>query len=326
MILTTFRSLLSAVAATSLLSMIPLQVSAQESRPLRLVVDYAPGGIPDVMARIIGQKLSETTGRPVVVENRPGAGGRLAINYVAAAPADGTVLMMGQTGSYAIAPHLMNEPSPFGKTLKPVSLLATAPIVLAVNAAERIDSIPSLVARARATPGMPYGSSGNGSAHHLAMELLKSSARIDLTHVPYKGASLAAGAVTAGEVKLAFLGLNTAVPLAKSGSIRILGVASSERSALAPEIPTLAEAGVPGYGLSVTLGFFVQSNVPQSVVNALNASLENVLRDEGTRAKLASMGVDVDRRNVSPDQYSAIIRAEYEAIGQIVKTAKLKTD
>lgn len=312
---------LAVVQAASAAAAIP----GLPNKPIRLIVGTAPGGVPDALARVIAQQVSASTGQTFIVENRVGAGGLVAVNSALNSEADGTSLVLAETGSYAIAPHL-NPINPFENNFKPVVLLATAPIFLVTNSKLQVSSVKELIAAARAKPGMPYGSSGNGSSHHLAMELFKSMAKVDLTHIPYKGAAQTAMAVTSNEVNVAFLGMNTAVPQAKTGRINILAVASKTRNSLMPDVPTIAEAGVPGYDIGITLGLFTPAATPQGTIDALNKEFSKALSSPAVREKLAPMGVEVADGTTTPAQYTKLIQHEFQVFGKIVKDIGLKID
>lgn len=318
---TTRRSALAMLLAAPISSAFA-QPTPRLAATTRLVVGTAAGGVPDVLCRIVAEEMTRSTGRSVVVENKVGAAGLLAVNYVLGLPADGGALVLAETGSYGIAPH-MTRINPFADSLKPVALLARAPIFLVASTGTGISSLPELVAYAKENPGLAYGSSGNGSSHHLAMELLKSMTGIDLVHVPYRGAAQTAMAVVSGDVKLAFLGLNTAVPQAKAGKLKILAVASGTRSALLPEVPAISET-LPSYNISITLGLFGRADTPAGLVSRLNADISAAALSNSTRERLAPAGIEAVRAIESPQAYEALVRREYETYGRIVRMANLK--
>jgi tripartite-type tricarboxylate transporter receptor subunit TctC len=303
----------------------PAHGQAAEKQPLKIIVATAPGGVPDGLARIIGQQITQDTGRPVIVENRLGAGGLVAMSALANSPADGNTVVLVEGGSYAIAPH-MSRINPFEGNAAPVALVATAPIFLCVNPKLGVNTIKEFIALAKAKPGMPYGSSGNGSSHQLAMEFLKSKAGIDLTHIPYKGAGQSVLAVISGEVSSAFLGMSTALPQSNAGKLKILAVASAKRNPLLPEIPSIAEAGGPNSDMRIALGVFANARTPAPLVNHLNQLFGSATKVPAVKAKLAQMGIESSDGTTSARQFAAMVKSEYEQYGEVVKSLNLKID
>ena len=295
------------------------------NRPVRIVVPYPPGGSPDVLARTLGQKASENLGQQIIVDNRPGAAGVIAAEIVMRAPPDGYTLLIADSGVYSINPNV-NPKLPFDPLadFTPVILAATSPIVLVVNASSPVQSVRDLIALAKSKPGMPYGSSGTGTAHHLAMELIKSLSGIDLTHVPYKGAGQLVPAILAGDVAVGFAGLNLSLPQAKAGKLRILAVASGARSALLPDLPTVAEAGVPGFEINISLGLLAPAGTPRDIVARLNAEFGKALSSPDTRQRLFGLGVDP--AGSTPEQFSEAIRNEIQQYGKIVKSTSARVN
>ena len=295
------------------------------AKPIRVVVPYPPGGSPDVLARTVAQKLAENIGQQVIVDNRPGAGGIVAADAVINAPPDGYTLLIADSSVTSIAPNLKRDSSfqPL-KNLMPVTLAATSPIYLIVNSALNVSSVKDLIALAKAKPGLPYGSSGNGTGHHLAMELLKSLAGIEMTHVPYKGAAQTVPAVVSGDVAAAFAGLNLAAPQAKAGRVKILAVATGRRSALTPDLPTIAEAGVPGFDISITLGFFAPLNTPRDIIEKLNAELVKAVKSPDVQQRLVGLGVE--GVGAGPEQYAEVLRQETQQYEKLVKATGARVD
>jgi len=319
------RALLGLLGSHALLFGPTSRAHASDSSPFRIVVATAPGGVPDVMARIIAQQITQETGRAAIVENKLGAAGALAAATVQNAPADGTTMMLVEGGSYAIAPHL-NKTSPF-EDLAPVGLAATAPIFLCVNSQTGIGNFDQFVSYAKKNPGMAYGSSGSGSSHHLAMEYLRSALKLDITHVPYKGAGQAVLAVISGEVKAAFLGQSTAAPHAATGKLRVLGIASVKRNTtLAPDIPTIAEVGGPAMDMPISIGAFAHSKTSARDLQVLNKQLGQATASATVRDRLAQLGIESSDRGMTPQQYAAMTKREYEFYGEIVKSVKLKAE
>jgi tripartite-type tricarboxylate transporter receptor subunit TctC len=292
--------------------------------PIRIVVPYAAGGLPDVVARTVGAKLSENIGQPVVAENRAGAGGVLASDTVIRAQPDGTTLLVADSSIYSINP-VISRKLPFDtlKALAPITLAVDAPIFLAVNASLPAQNMQELIALAKAKPGMSYGSSGPGTGHHLAMELIRVLAGLELTHVPYKGAGQSVPAAVAGDVAMVFAGLNSVLPHAKSGRLRILAVAIGKRSELYPEAPSVAET-IPGYEVNITIGFLAPARTPREVVNALSAEFNRAIASPEVKQRLNSLGVAPV--GTTPERFAEVIRAELGQYGELVKRANFRVD
>jgi tripartite-type tricarboxylate transporter receptor subunit TctC len=295
-----------------------------QKAPIRILVPYAAGGLPDVVARTIGYKVAENTGQPVLAENRPGAGGVLASETVIRAPADGATLLVADSSIYSINP-VVNRKLPFDtlKELAPITLAVDAPIFLAVNASLPVDSVKELIALAKARPGMAYGSSGPGTGHHLAMELIRVMSGIELTHVPYKGASQSVPAVVAGDVAMTFAGLNSVLPQAKAGRLKIIGVAIGKRSSLYPDAPSVAEA-LPGYEVNISIGFLAPARTPRETLNALSAEFNKALASPEVRQRLNSLGVEPV--GTTPEQFAQAIGNELAQYGELVKKANFRID
>lgn len=295
------------------------------SRPVRIVVPYPPGGSPDVLARTLAQRVSESVGQQIITDNRPGAGGSVAAEAVMRASPDGYTLLIADSSVYSISPNL-NPKLPYDtlRDFAPVSLAATSPIFLVANNALPVQNVKDLIALAKAKPGMPYGSSGNGTAHHLAMELIKSLSGIDLTHVPYKGAGQVVPAVLAGDVVVAFAGLNLVLPQAKAGKLKLLAVATGQRTPLLPDLPTVAEAGVPGFEITITLGLFAPAGTPREVIGKLSAEFVKALNTPDVRQRLTAMGVEP--AGSTPEQFAEAIRTEIEQFGKLVRTSAARVE
>ena len=316
------KVILGVLAALSLCIGVPVQ--AQPSgKILRLVVSFPAGGQPDSLARVLAQKMSENLGHQVIVENRPGASGAVAAAYVSNSEPDGYTLIMLSSAAYSISPNVQQAlPNPF-KEFIPVALAATAPLVLVTTPAHA-QTLKDFIALAKAKPGLPYGSSGIGTGHHLAMELLKSRAGIELQHIPYKGGVQTVPAVIAGDVVATFTGLNVALPYAKAGRVKILAVATGRRSAMAPEIPTIAELGVPGYDISISLGLLAPAKTPPEIIRKMNAEIVKAVNAPGTREKLFALGNEP--ASSSPEQFGELIAREFQEYGKLVKLTGAKVD
>jgi tripartite-type tricarboxylate transporter receptor subunit TctC len=292
------------------LALICAVASAQPypERPVRLVVTSPPGGANDIQSRIIGLRLAERLGQPVVIDNRGGASGILAAEIVAKAPADGYTLLGGTNSTFSVNPTLFPRvPYDTLRDFAPVSVTVMTPHVLLVHSSLPAKSVQELIALARAQPGrLNYASSGGGSAFHLGMELLKTVAGVQIVHVPFKGSALSVNAMLAGDVQMMLIGMATGLPLAKSGRARVLAVANPKRSALAPELPTIAEAGVPGFGYESWFGVVVPARTPRPVIARLHEGLSGVLGQAETRERLAAQGYEVI--STTPAQMAAKIR------------------
>ena len=314
------RLLHACVAGALLLA--PLAAAAQgfPNRPIRLIVSAPPGTAPDIVARTVGQKMSENLGRPTIVDNRPGGGGIPAINAVLAAAPDGYTLLITDTGVYSILPNINTGVDPL-KSLVPISLAATTPLYLGTSATLNASTLQEFIAVAKAKPGLPYGSAGNGTAHHLFMELVKSLAGIDLNHIPHKGVAPAVQSMLTGEISAAFAGINLLLPQAKAGKLRILGVASDQRSALMREIPTIAEAGLPGFNIKpISKGYFAPLGTPADITELLRTEISKATRTDEVVKRLLSVDIEIPS-GFSTEQFVETVRLERQVFGRLVKAA-----
>ena len=296
------------------------------SKPARMIVPYPPGGSADILARAIGAKVGEGLGQPVVIDNRPGAGTIIGTEATAKSAPDGYTFMLGTVSSHAINPAL-NPKLPFDpvKDFTPLSLVASIPFAMIVHPSVAAKSVQEFVALAKAKPGqINYSSAGTGTSNHLAGELLKSMAGIDLVHVPYKGSAPALNDLIAGQVSMMFDLVLTAAPHIKSGAARGLAVTGSQRSPVLPELPTVAESGLPGYEVSAWFGIFAPAGLPQPVAQRLNAEFVKVMREPDLKQRLASLGADP--LTSSPEQFSAYLRSEIDKWAKVVKASGMKLD
>lgn len=305
------RPLIGAAAvAIALASSATFAAEAYPSQPLKMVVGFAAGGGNDVIARIIARELQSSLGQTVVVENRAGAGGMIAADLVAKAPANGYTLLLGSTGNNTVAP-LLAAKSSFDprKDLAPVSLVAESGNVLLVNAAVPANNLKELLALARKEPGkLNYASSGNGSTLHLAGALFARQADVNIVHVPYRGNAQALTDVQAGQVQMTFSGLPPALQSTKSGQTKILAVTTKERFKSLPDVPTIAEAGVPGYEFSTWYGVFTTGGTDPAIVEKLATAVKNAVAKPAVAAALAAQGVDPV--SSTPAQFRAQIDKE----------------
>ncbi|MSQ70111.1 MAG: tripartite tricarboxylate transporter substrate binding protein [Betaproteobacteria bacterium] len=294
-------------------------------RAIRIVVPIPPGGGPDIAARVVGQKLAEAIGQPVIIENRAGSNGNIAGDIVAKAPPDGYTLLLGMDSLVAINPHLYAK-MPFDplKDLVPVATLVSNMFVMSVNPAVPVRSFQEFIQYARtATPALNYASGGNGSQHQLTMEMLKQRAGIDLVHVPYKGGSPATTATVAGEVAAMFAGTSTA-PQIKSGKLRALAVTGARRSALFPDLPAIAEF-YPGFETTIWLGLFAPANTPEAALSRLRAEIATVLQMRDVKERL-NAGGGLDPFPSSLEEFTALIRRDYAKYGKLVKDIGARVD
>lgn len=319
---------LGAVACASLLGLTtPVPAFAQEypSKPLRLVVPQPPGGPTDIVARLVAQKLSERLGQQVVVDNKPGAGSNIGTEIVAKAPKDGYTLVMA-TVQHIVNPFLFTS-MPFDpvKDFAPISLMTKAYIVLVVNPDVPVKNVRELLAYAKATPGgVSWASAGNGGTSHLALELLKVEAGIPATHVPYKGTPPALADVMGGRVPVMFDGVVTSLPQIKAGKLRPLAVASLTRSPLLPDVPTMTEAGVPGFEAVGLAGILAPAGTPSAIVDRLSREIAAILRTPEVKGQLESMGLEVVAS--TPAEFAAYIEADSRKWGKIIKDAGIKVE
>lgn len=297
------------------------------SKPVRMVVGFPPGGGTDVVARILQPKLSELLGQSVVIDNRPGATGTVAAGQVARSPADGYTIMMGHVAVNAIAPSLFSKlPYDVNKDFAPVTLAAAVPHIIVVHPALPVKSVKQLIALARAHPGeLSFPSAGNGSTPHLAGEMFKSMTGTKLLHVPYKGTGQSIPDLLAGRHQVAFDTMPAATPYVRSGRMRPLAVSSAKRVADFASLPTVEEAGVPGYVLTTWYGVFAPAGTPPAIVNRLHAELAKAIQAPGTRERLVENGFDGTVTN-TPEEFAAMVRADIVRYAKLVKEAGLQID
>jgi tripartite-type tricarboxylate transporter receptor subunit TctC len=295
------------------------------NRPLKIVVPFPPGGAADGFARLIGQKLSEAWSQPVVVENKAGAGGQIATQAVATAPADGYTLLVVTVG-HAVNPSLYARlPYNTEQDLLPVAQLATVPSVLVVNPAVPAQSLRELLALAKAQPGkLAYASSGTATTSHVSAALMASMAGLDLLHVPYKGSAPALTDLIGGQVQVMIDPLVSTAQHVKSGKLRALAISSARRSALVPDLPTMAEAGLPGYDFAAWFVLLAPAGTPPAVVNKLNQQVQRSLAAADVKERYAVMGAEPGQG--SPADLQAFIGAEIKRYAQLVKTTGMKVE
>ena len=291
--------------------------------PMRIVVPFTPGGGTDILSRILAQKPNESWGQPVVVENRAGAGGTLGTAIVAKAAGDGQTILVMPAG-YAGNPSLYKKlPYDQNKDLAPVSLLASGPLVLVVHPSLPVKSIKELVAFARARPGdLNYGSPGSGTLPHLSAELFNSMNQIKMVQIPYKGAGAAVTDVLAGRVPVYFMNILQSLSLIKAGKLRALGVTTPERTAIAPQIPAIAEAGLKGFDMTNWYGMLVPAATPREVIVKLNAEVARILKLPELRSRLAEDGMTVVAG--TPEQFAEFLVRETAKFSRVIEAAGIK--
>ena len=294
------------------------------SKPVRFIVPITPGGSNDVVARAIAQKLGETWGQPVVVENRPGAGMNLGAEAVAKSPADGYTWLLGANNLFAFNPHMGKVPFDVFRDFTPVTQVATVPFVMVVHPAVPAKNVAEFVAYAKANPGkLNYASSGNGSPQQLAAEMLSRQAGISMQHVPYKGALPAITDMLGGRIDLFIGAVNSLMPHIREGTLRMLAGAGGKRFAGMPDLPAIAET-VPGFALDVWLGVFMPGNAPKDIVVKVNADITRALNAPEVRASLAAQGIEAITS--TPDALAATIREDHARWGKVIADANIKAD
>jgi tripartite-type tricarboxylate transporter receptor subunit TctC len=315
-----------AILGLAALSAVPSQAQAPyPSRPIRILVTIPPGGAPDIAARLLSQYLQEEQGWQVVIENRTGANGNIAAAEVAKAPPDGYTLLLGADSGITINPHVYSKLS-FDtlKDLLPVASLATNQFMMSANPELPVKSLAEFIEYARKTrPPIPYASGGNGSQHHLVMEMLKQRAGIELLHVPFRGAAPAVTSTLAGETKVLFSG-TVSIPMIESGQLRGLAASGKHRSKKFPDLPTVGEL-YPGVEIDIWLGLFAPSGTPEPVVMALRSAMHKLLARPDVAEKLNVSG-SLEPLILSPPEFSSLIRADYEKYGKIVRDLGIKMD
>ena len=321
----TKRTLMRATAGALLLLAAPLSMAqAWPARPIRLVVPFPPGGLIDNMARLVGNRLAQELGQPVVIDNKPGAGGNVGAAEVARAPADGYTLLMASpalTISPAIYKNLPYQPS----QLAPVALLGRVPNVLLVNPASGIGKVQDLISRAKAKPGqLNYASNGNGTSLHLSAELFKRRSETFITHVPYRGAAAAITALLSGEVDMMFDNLPSAIGQIQAGKLRALAVTTAQRSTALPDVPTLAEAGMEGFNVSAWFGVAAPAGLPAPVATRLADALQKVVQQPEVAAAMQRQGADPAFMDAA--SAAAALNADAAQWKQVAAFAKIQLD
>ena len=295
------------------------------SRPIKILVGFAPGGAMDIVARTVGQKMSASLGQPVVIENKPGAASNIAIRQLIESPADGYTVMLVANGLTANPLLYTQQPFDPNTDVVPISLVARLPVVIAASASSEITTLKKLVEVSKARPAsVNYGSPGNGSTPHLAAEMFARAAGITLTHVPYKGGAPAIADVLGGQLPLVAVNALEVLPHVKAGKLRVLATLSAERVATLPDAPTIAESGFPGFEASVWHAFIAPKGTPPAVVERLKTEVHKALADPEVKERLAALGAVVSP--TSPQELAALVRSEHERYGRVIREGNIKAN
>ena len=316
---------LGVVALTAQIAAAPAMAQDYPSRPVTIVVGYTPGATSDLLARTMAGRLNAGWGQSVIVDNRSGVGGNIAAAYVARAPADGYTLMVG-TDAIMTSNVFLYKNTPFDplKDFAPITNAGANIICLAVHVDLPVNSVAELIAYAKANPGkLQYGSSGIGSPHHLAGELLRQKSGIEIVHVPYRGGGATINDLLGGHIKVAFLSLSSAVPHLRSGKIKIVAVVEKSRYAAMPDVATIGET-VPGFEMSSWLGFFAPAGTPAPLITRLNEAMAKVLTTDAVKEKLATLGLAVAPS--TPAELAAVVREGLGVRGELVRAANIQAE
>lgn len=295
------------------------------NKPVRLIDPFPPGGGSDLVARLVGQKLTKVWSHPIVIDNRGGAGGTMGSDMAAKAVPDGYTLLMGTASAMTVSPHMAGTPYDPLRDFAPIVLATTIPLIIVVHPSVPAKSVRDLIALAKAQPGkLNFGSSGNGTISHLAGELFKMLTATQMVQVPYKGGGPALIDLLGGQVQLTFNNILSALPHVRTEKIRALAVTGAKRSPAVPDVPTVVEAGVPGYEVVQWNGFFAPARTPRAIVVKLNAEIGKVLQQTDIRDKLAGEGAEI--AGGSPEGLSAFIAADFAKWGRVIKEANLRAN
>ncbi len=311
----------------SMLAAIPhAQSQAFPTKPIRIVVGFAPGGNTDVVTRLVAVRMQEMLGQPVVVENKPGAGGVVATDFIAKAPPDGYTLLMSSLGPHTVSPFLLKTVTFDPVTdLAPVSNVSVNALMLLVSPSVPVKSVPEFIAYAKANPGkLNYGSSGVGSTTHLSGEVLSSMAGIKLVHIAYKGGPPALAALLAGDTQFMFSNLSDALPQSKSGKLRALAVTTASRVKQVPDMPTIAESGLPGFDVAPWNGVVAPGKTPPEIVSKLSDTIQRIVREQSFRDKMFEIGSEPI--GDTPERFRATVASDIQRWSRIVKEAGIKAE
>lgn len=303
-------------------ALLPLHAGAQQdypNKPVKIIVSLAPGGTADILARLLADKLSAMWGQPFVVENKPGASGMIAAEAVAKSPPDGYTLLMGYNAEIVINRSLFKSmPYDSLKDFIPVTIVGTTPMLLVTNPSVPANTLPELIELARSKKlNLTYGSAGNGSTPHLGAELLKATAKVDITHIPYKSAALAIPQVIGNHVSMIFSGMPLAMPHVRAGKLRAIAVSTTKRSTAVPDVPTVAESGFPGFDITNWFAIFVPAGTPQAIVDKLYAGIAKSVTAQDVVERLRREGGDIDP--MPPKEFARFLEAEVEKYRKIIE-------
>jgi tripartite-type tricarboxylate transporter receptor subunit TctC len=314
------------IAVLAVLGTAPALAQNYPAKPIRIVIAQAPGSATDVVSRVVGNRLSEGLGQPIVIEARPGAGGVVGTEAAARSAPDGYTLFMGNNSTHGSNPALYAKlPYDAVNDFAPIAFVASVPYVLVVDPALPVNTVQELIAFAKSRPGkINYASAGNGSTHHFCGELLKSMTGIDMIHVPYKGSGPAIAGLLGGDVSLMFANVADIGSQIKGGKAKPLAVTTAQRSSMLPDVPTMSEAGLPDFEIQSWFGLLAPAGTPASIVGRLNAETVKVLGRADVKATLAAQGLEVAPG--SPEQFAAYIRSEIARFSKIARTAGIKAE
>jgi len=321
-----------AILTGAMLAATPAQAAERASeaqnypnRPVRLIDPYAPGGGSGIIARLVGAKLSETWGKQIIVDNRPGAAAAIGTEIAARSAPDGYTLCMGTSGSIAISPNMNKVPYDPVKDLIPITQTSAQVMLVVLHPSMPISSVKELIAHAKAQPGkIIYASSGTGGSGHLAVELFQALAQVNMTHVPYKGSGPAVLALVAGEVQLGFNNILSVLPHVNSGRLKAIAVTSSKRAPAVPNLPTMAEAGVPGYEATSWNGIFAPAKTPRPIIIKIHAEVVKILNTPDVREKLIAAGSDPV--GSTPEEFLVFVKSELARWGKVIRENNIRAE
>jgi len=314
------------IAALAIFCAVPALAQTYPSKPIRIIIAQAPGSATDVISRVVGNRLSETLGQPIVIDARPGAGGMLGTEAAARSAPDGYTLFMANNSTHGSNPAVYAKlPYDALGDFAPISFVASVPYVLVVEPSLPAGSVRDLIAFAKSRPGkINYASAGNGSTHHFCGELLKSMAGIDILHIPYKGSPPAIAGLLGAEVSMMFANVADIGSQIKAGKVKALAVTTAERAGSLPDVPTMAEAGLPGFEITSWFGLLAPAATPASIIARLNTDAIKVLARADVKATLAAQGLEV--KSSSPEEFAAHIKSEIAKFSRIAKAAGIKAE
>jgi tripartite-type tricarboxylate transporter receptor subunit TctC len=320
------RTVIAGLAALAAVCVAPAFGQGYPNKPIRILIAQAPGSATDVISRVVGNRLSEALGQPIVIEARPGAGGVVGTAEAARAAADGYTLFMANNSTHGSNPALYPKlPYDAVNDFAPITLVSTVPYVLVVDPSLPVKTVQDFIALAKSQPGkMNYASAGNGSTHQFCAELLKSMAGLDIVHIPYKGSPPGIAGLLGGEVQMMFANLTDVGSQLKSGRLRPLAVTTAQRAPLIPEVPTLAEAGLPGFDIGSWFGLLAPAGTPAPIIARLNAETVKVLGRDDVKATLGAQGLNLAPG--TPEQFAAHIKSEIAKFTRIAKAAGIKAE